>query len=71
MLFTVWLGNVVRAPHLHTVIGGTPDSGYRQILSHRINTLGPMVYCVRHESLRGASVWSFDMYWTIRGHCFS
>jgi hypothetical protein len=29
-LFTVWLGNGVRAPRLHTVVRGTPDSGYRQ-----------------------------------------
>jgi hypothetical protein len=30
MLFTVWLGNAVWAPRLHTVVGGTPDLGYRQ-----------------------------------------
>jgi hypothetical protein len=29
-LFTVWLGNGVRALLLHTVVRGTPDSGYRQ-----------------------------------------
>jgi hypothetical protein len=29
VLFTVRLGNAVRAPRLHTVVGGTPDSGYR------------------------------------------
>jgi hypothetical protein len=29
-LFTVWLGNGVRAPRLHTIVRGTPDSGYRQ-----------------------------------------
>jgi hypothetical protein len=29
-LFTVWLRNSVRAPCLHTVVRGTPDSGYRQ-----------------------------------------
>jgi hypothetical protein len=29
-LFTVWLGNGVRAPSLHIVVRGTPDSGYRQ-----------------------------------------
>jgi hypothetical protein len=28
-LFTVWLRNGVRAPRLHTVVRGTPDSGYR------------------------------------------
>jgi hypothetical protein len=30
-LFTAWLGNVVWAPRLHTVVRGTPDSGYRQL----------------------------------------
>jgi hypothetical protein len=30
VLFTVRLGNTVRAPRLHTVVEGTPDSGYRQ-----------------------------------------
>jgi hypothetical protein len=30
VLFTVRLENVVRAPCLHTVVTGTPDSGYRQ-----------------------------------------
>jgi hypothetical protein len=29
-LFTVWLRNDVRAPRLHTVVRGTPDSGYQQ-----------------------------------------
>jgi hypothetical protein len=29
-LFTVWQRNGVRAPRLHTVVRGTPDSGYRQ-----------------------------------------
>jgi hypothetical protein len=29
--FTVRLGNAVRAPRLHTVVKGTPDSGYRHI----------------------------------------
>jgi hypothetical protein len=33
VLFTVQLGNVVRAPRLHIVVGGTPDSGYRQALN--------------------------------------
>jgi hypothetical protein len=28
-LSTVWLGNGVRAPRLHIVVRGTPDSGYR------------------------------------------
>jgi hypothetical protein len=27
-LFTVWLGNVVWAPRLHTIVRATPDSGY-------------------------------------------
>jgi hypothetical protein len=31
VLFTVRLEIVVRAPRLHTVVGGTPDSGYRQL----------------------------------------
>jgi hypothetical protein len=30
VMFIVRLGDVVRAPRLHTVVGGTPDSGYRQ-----------------------------------------
>jgi hypothetical protein len=30
-LFTVWLGNDVRAPCLHTVVRGTLDSGYQQV----------------------------------------
>jgi hypothetical protein len=29
-LFTAWLGNVVWAPRLHTVVRGTPYSGYQQ-----------------------------------------
>jgi hypothetical protein len=29
-LFTAWLGNAVWAPRFHTVVRGTPDSGYRQ-----------------------------------------
>jgi hypothetical protein len=32
-LFTVWLGNDVRASRLHSVVRGTPDSGYRQGLN--------------------------------------
>jgi hypothetical protein len=32
VLFIVRLGNVVRAPRLHIVVGGTPDSGYRHKL---------------------------------------
>jgi hypothetical protein len=32
-LFTVWLRNGVRAPRLHTVVRGTPVSGYRQYCS--------------------------------------
>jgi hypothetical protein len=31
VLFIVRLGDVVRAPRLHTVVGGTPDSRYRHI----------------------------------------
>jgi hypothetical protein len=30
VLFTVRLGDVVRVQRLYTVVGGTPDSGYRQ-----------------------------------------
>jgi hypothetical protein len=30
VLFTVRLGDVVREPRLHIVVGGTPDSRYRQ-----------------------------------------
>jgi hypothetical protein len=30
VMFTVWLEIAIRAPHLHTVVRGTPDSGYRQ-----------------------------------------
>jgi hypothetical protein len=33
VLFPVWPGDVVRVQRLHTVGEGTPDSGYRQILS--------------------------------------
>jgi hypothetical protein len=36
-LFTVRLGNAVRAPRLHTVVRGTPDSGYRQTSTTKIN----------------------------------
>jgi hypothetical protein len=37
-MFTVWLGNAVWAPCLHTVVRGTPDSGYRQLA----NVIFPM-----------------------------
>jgi hypothetical protein len=39
-LFTVWLGNAVRAPHLHTVARGTPDSGYRQCSTSQLQVYG-------------------------------
>jgi hypothetical protein len=29
VLFTVRLEDIVRAPCLHTIVGGTPDSGYQ------------------------------------------
>jgi hypothetical protein len=29
-LFSVWLGNAVWTPRLHTIVRGTPDSGYRK-----------------------------------------
>jgi hypothetical protein len=31
VLFTTWLEIAARAPCLHTVVRGTPDSGYRQV----------------------------------------
>jgi hypothetical protein len=33
VLFTVRLGDVVRVQRIYTVVEGTPDSGYRHILS--------------------------------------
>jgi hypothetical protein len=55
VLFIVRLGNVVRAPRLHTVVGGTPDSGYRQALIAKngvfraLFTFSPMVQLNKSE----------------------
>jgi hypothetical protein len=44
VLFTTRLGIAARAPCLHTVVRGTPDSGYRQIQFPR-NKRGLRVFC--------------------------
>jgi hypothetical protein len=51
VLFTVRLGNTVRAPCLHTVVGGTPYSGYRQPWSTRSKAM---------EAQDGRIMMSFD-----------
>jgi hypothetical protein len=50
VLFTAWLKNVARAPCLHTVVRGTPDSGYRQTPG-AVSTLGRLVLPLRSKRM--------------------
>jgi hypothetical protein len=64
-LFTMRLGNVVRASRLHTVVRGTPDSGYRQChmgYSCLFTNIGVSVFRISDGSLAFKGVLDDKLY---------
>jgi hypothetical protein len=49
--FTVRLGDAIRVQRLYTVVGGIPDSGYRQSLTSRIYALAEDEFSVLLKSV--------------------
>jgi hypothetical protein len=55
-LFTTRLEIAARAPRLHTVVRGTPVSGYQQQLSKMINVLPRLSKII-------ANMWTLKFFW--------